>query len=310
MGTPTLWIAFNACVLALLVLDLGLFQRRPHVFSLREAAAWSAVWVSGWLSGFNLWILRAPRNRPRDRIPDRIPGRTISELSTISFVFLLVFRSFGVEPKFQHRVLFWGVMGALVMRGSLIAIGTELVSRFSWLLVVLGALLVVAGARMLFHGRPEPDPKRNPVLRWARAIFPVSHEMHSQRFFVHENGRRAVTTLFLALLVLESADLIFALDSVPAIFGITRDPFLVYTSNVCAIVGLRAFYFLLAGTLPLLRFINVGIASVLIFIGGKMVSEPWLHVPTGASLAVVGTLLGVAIAASLLAARKSETTHA
>jgi tellurite resistance protein TerC len=307
MGTPTLWIAFNACVLALLALDLRVFQRRPHAFSLREAAAWSAFWVSLAL-GFNVWILFAHGTTPAVEF---LTGYLVEQSLSIDnlFVFLLVFRSFGIESKFQHRVLFWGVLGALIMRGTLIGIGTALLARFSWLLVALGALLVVAGVRMLFHGRPEPHPERNPILRWARAIFPVSHETASQRFFVRENGRRAVTTLFLALLMLEGADLIFALDSVPAVFGITRDPFLVYTSNVCAILGLRAFYVLLAGTLPLLRYINAGIAAVLIFIGGKMVADPWLHVPTGVSLAVVGTLLGIAIAASLLSARGAETTH-
>src|SRR5579862_6348045 len=272
MGTPALWFGFNACVLALLALDLGVFHRHARAVSLRQAAAWSAFWVALAL-GFNLWILRAHGAAPAIEF---LTGYLVEQSLSLDnlFVFLVVFRAFGVQPRFQHRVLFWGVLGALVMRGTLIGIGTALVARFAWILVALGAFLVVAGVRLLFRGRPEPHPERNPVLRWARAIFPVARGETGQRFFVRENGRRAVTTLLLALLVLEGADLIFALDSVPAVFGITRDPFLVYTSNVCAILGLRAFYFLLAGALPFLRYLDAGVSSVMIFIGAKMLAAP------------------------------------
>jgi len=308
MGTPTLWIGFNACVLALLALDLGIFHRHARAVSLREAAAWSAFWVALSL-GFNVCILFAHGTAPAVEF---FTGYLVEKSLSLDniFVFLLVFRAFGIDPRFQHRVLFWGVVGALVMRGGLIGIGTVLVNRFSWILVALGAFLVLAGVRMLFEGPPKLHPERNPVLRWARGIFPVAHGETGARFFSRENGRRAVTTLFLALVVLEGADLIFALDSVPAVFGITRDPFLVYTSNVCAILGLRAFYFLFAGVLPFFRYINAGISAVLIFIGGKMIAEPWVRVPTRVSLAVVATLLGAALVASLLAARGSETTPA
>jgi tellurite resistance protein TerC len=308
MGTPALWIGFNVCVLALLALDLGVFHRRARAVSLREAAVWSAFWVALTL-GLNLWILLAHGTA---HAAEFFTGYLVEKSLSLDniFVFLLVFRAFGIEPRFQHRVLFWGVMGALVMRGALIGIGAVLVSRFESILVAMGAFLVVAGVRMLFHEHHELHPEHNPLLRWARAVFPVAQGETGQRFFVRENGRLAMTTMFLALLVLETADLIFALDSVPAVFGITRDPFLVYTSNVCAILGLRAFYFLLAGALPYFRYINAGISAVLIFIGAKMVAEPWLPVPTSVSLAVVATLLGAAVAASLLAARRSETTHA
>jgi tellurite resistance protein TerC len=308
MGTPALWIGFNACVLALLALDLGVFHRRARAISLREAAASSAFWVALSLA-FNLWILLAHGTQPAIEF---LTGYVVEKSMSLDniVVFLLVFRAFGVEPRFQHRVLFWGVTGALVMRGALIGIGTALVTRFTWILVALGAFLVVAGVRTLFHEHREVRPERNRLLRWARATLPVAQGETGQRFFVRENGRLAVTTLFLALLVLETADLIFALDSVTAVFGITRDPFLIYTSNVCAILGLRALYFLLAGALPYFRYINAGISAVLIFIGAKMIAEPWLRVPTTASLAVVAALLGAAVAASLLAARRSETTHA
>lgn len=308
MGTPVLWIGFNACVLALLALDLGVFHRRARAVSLREAAVWSAFWVTLSL-GFNLWILLAHGTQPAIEF---LTGYVVEKSMSLDniFLFLLVFRAFGIEPRFQHRVLFWGVLGALVMRGALIGIGTVLVSRFRWILVALGAFLVVAGVRTLFHEHREVHPERNRLLHWARTVFPIAQGDTGQRFFARENKRLAVTTLFLALLVLETADLIFALDSVTAVFGVTRDPFLIYTSNVCAILGLRALYFLLAGALPYFRYINAGISAVLIFIGAKMIAEPWLPVPTSVSLAVVAALLGAAMAASLLAARRSETTHA
>ncbi len=308
MGTPALWIAFNAGVLALLVLDLSLFHRGANAISLHSAAAWSAFWIALSL-GFNLWILLAHGPQPALEF---LTGYIVEKSMSLDnlLVFVAVFRAFGVEPKYQYRVLFWGVMGALVMRGLLIGIGAELLARFSWLLVVLGALLVVAGARMLFRGHPAPRTEQNRPVRWASAIFPVAHGQTGQRFWVRENRHIAVTTLFLVLVVIEGADLIFALDSVPAVFGITRDPFLVYTSNVCAILGLRALYFLLAGALPFFRYLNAGISAVLIFVGGKMVAEPWLHLPTGISLTVVGAILGAAVIASLLSPRAPEADPA
>lgn len=305
MGTFVLWIAFNVCVLALLALDLGFFHRGPRAVSLRSAALWSAFWIVLSLS-FDLWILRTRGAQPALEF---LTGYVVEQSMSLDnlLIFLVVFRSFGVDPRYQYRVLFWGVMSALVMRGALIGIGTALIARFSWVLVVLGAFLVIAGVRMFFHGPPKPRPEHNPVVRWARRIFPVAHGNTGQRFWVREDGRMAVTTLLLVLVVVEGADLIFALDSIPAVFGITRDPFLVYTSNVCAILGLRALYFLLAGALPYFRFLTVGISAVLIFIGGKMVAEPWLPVSTSISLAVIGTILGAAIAASLLSPRASTS---
>ena len=308
MGTPALWIGFNACVLALLALDLGFFHRGARAVSLRSAAAWSGFWIALSL-GFDLWILHTHGAKPALEF---LTGYIVEKSMSLDnlLVFVVVFRAFGIDPKYQYRVLFWGVMGALVMRGALIGLGAALLARFDWLLIVLGAFLVIVGVRMLFHGAPRPQPDRSPVVRWARKIFPVAHGDTGQHFWIRENGRIAVTTLLLALIVVEGADLIFALDSIPAVFGITRDPFLVYTSNVCAILGLRALYFLLAGALPFFRYLNVGISTVLIFIGGKMVAEPWLPVSTGISLAVVGAILGTAIAASLLSPRSSETTRA
>ena len=252
---------------------------------------------------FGSWILRAHGKAAGIEF---FTGYLIEKSLSLDniFVFLLVFRALGVQPQFQHRVLFWGVVGALLLRGIMIAAGVALMHRFAWILFVFGAFLLYAGLHLLIRGHKEFRPEGNPLLRWARRIFPMAEGETGQRFFVVENGRTAVTSLFLALLVIEGADLLFALDSIPAVFGVTRDPFLVYTSNVCAILGLRSFYFLLAGALPLFRYLDAGISSVLIFIGAKMLAEPWLHVPTYLSLVVVSALLGTAVVASLLAARE------
>jgi TerC family integral membrane protein len=308
MGTVALWLIFNTGVVAMLALDLGVFSRHAHKVSLREAALWSAVWVAASL-GFNLWILRAHGAMPA---LDFFTGYLIEKSLSLDniFVFLLVFRAFGIEPRFQHSVLFWGVLGALVMRGVMIGLGAALVRRFTWILYLFGAFLVVAGVRLLLRGHQDFHPERNPLLRWSRRIFPLAKGPTGQQFFVQENGRNAVTPLFLALLVLEGSDLLFAVDSIPAVFGITRDPFVVYTSNVCAVLGLRAFYFLLAGALPYFRYLDAGLSAALVFIGGKMLAEPWLHLPTPLSLLIVGGLLGTAMMASLIAARTSKQPNA
>jgi tellurite resistance protein TerC len=308
MGTVALWIIFNTGVVAMLALDLGVFSRHAHKVSLREAALWSAVWVAMSL-GFNLWILKAHGAMPA---LDFFTGYLIEKSLSMDniFVFLLVFRAFGTEPRFQHSVLFWGVLGALVMRGVMIGLGAALVRRFTWILYLFGAFLLVAGVRLLLRGQPDFHPERNPLLRWLRRIFPLAKGPTGQQFFVQENGHNAVTPLFLALLVIEGSDLLFALDSIPAVFGITRDPFIVYTSNVCAVLGLRAFYFLLAGALPYFRYLDAGLSATLVFIGGKMLAEPWVHLPTLLSLLIVAGLLGTAMMASLIAARTSKQPNA
>lgn len=307
MGTAPLWIGFNVSVLVMLLLDLGVFNRTPHAISLREAAAWSAIWVTLSLA-FNYWILRAHGTAPALEF---FTGYVVEKSLSVDnvFVFLLVFRAFGVAPRHQHRVLFWGVLGALVLRGLMIGIGAALVHRFAWILYLFGAFLLVAGARMMLRGHHDFRPEHNPLLRWARRVFPVSEGGEESRFFIREGAYWAVTPLLLALVVLESTDLLFALDSIPAVFGITRDPFLVYSSNICAILGLRAFYFLLAGVLPFFRYLDQGVSAVLIFIGGKMLVDPWVHLPTNLSLAVVAALLGISMAASLVAARVAKVTH-
>ena len=274
-----------------------------------RAALWSAVCVALSL-GLNYWILREHGSAPALSF---FTGYVLEKsLSADNLqVFLLVFRAFGVQERFQHRVLFWGVLGALILRGLMVGVGAALVNRFAWILYLFGAFLVLAGIRTLVRGQPKFDPEKNRALRWASRLFPVAKTSDTgESFFVIENGRRAVTHLFLALVVIEVADLLFAVDSIPAVFGVTRDPFLVYSSNVCAILGLRAFYTLLAGILPLFRYLDAGIGAVLIFIGGKMLVEPWIHVPAYVSLAVVAALLTIAIVASLISGKRPEASHA
>jgi tellurite resistance protein TerC len=308
MGSPALWAGFTAGVLVFLALDLWVFHRNAETPSMGRAALWSALCVA--LSmGFDYWILRAHGSAPALSF---FTGYVLEESLSADnlLVFLLVFRAFGVQERFQHRVLFWGVLGALILRGLMVGVGAALVNRFAWILYIFGAFLVLAGIRTLVRGQPKFDPDNSRPLRWASKLFSVAQADTGQSFFAIENGRRVVTHLFLALVVIEVADLVFAVDSIPAVFSVTRDPFLVYTSNVCAILGLRAFYTLLAGVLPLFRYLDAGIGAVLIFIGGKMLLEPWIDVPTYVSLAVVAALLAIAIIASLIAGKDSEASHA
>lgn len=301
MGTPWLWIGFNAFVLLMLALDLGVFHRRSHVLSLGEATAWSVVWVVVSL-GFNLGLLHW---YGRTAALEFFTGYLIEKSLSVDniFVFILLFKYFAVEPRFQHRVLFWGILGALVMRGAMIGVGVTLIRRFEWVLYLFGAFLVYAGAKMMFQKDEEIHPERNPVLRWARKFLPLTKDYAGQKFFLRETGIWRATPLFLVLLVVETTDLAFALDSIPAIFAITRDPFIVYTSNIFAILGLRAFYFLLASVLPYFRYLSTGLSLVLMFVGVKMLGERWVHISTGASLGIVGAVLAVAVVASVVAAQ-------
>jgi tellurite resistance protein TerC len=304
MGTPALWIIFNAGVLLLLVLDLGVLNRRAHEVSMREAAAWSAFWIALSL-GFNLWILHVHGS---EKALQFFAGYLIEQSMSVDniFIFILVFRSFGVERRYQHRVLFWGILGALILRGTMIGLGTALIRKFEWTLYVLAAFLVVAAIRMLFRKETEPHPERSRLLRWTQKIFPVSHSYHGQKLWIREAGKLMATPLLLVLLVVEATDFIFALDSIPAVFGVTRDPFIVYSSNICAILGLRAFYFLLAGILPAFRYLDEGLSVVLLFVGVKMLVVHWIEIPTAAALGVIGGILAISILASVIATRREK----
>jgi tellurite resistance protein TerC len=304
MGTPALWIIFNAGVLLLLVLDLGVLNRRAHEVSMREAAVWSVFWISISLA-FNLWILHAHGG---EKALQFFTGYVIEQSMSVDniFIFILVFRSFGVERRYQHRVLFWGILGALVLRGTMIGLGTALIRKFEWTLYVLAAFLVIAAIRMLFRKETEPHPERSRLLRWTRKIFPVSHDFHGQKLWIREAGKLMATPLLLVLLVVEATDFVFALDSIPAVFGVSRDPFIVYSSNICAILGLRAFYFLLAGLLPAFRYLDEGLSVVLLFVGVKMLAAHWIEIPTALALGIIGGILAISIIASIIAMKMEQ----
>jgi tellurite resistance protein TerC len=304
MGTPFLWLTFNLFVLAAIALDLGVFHRRPHKMETREAITWTLVWV-GLSLGFGLGVMYFSGEQ---RGLEFFTGYVIEKALSVDnlFLFLVIFRAFAVDENIQHRVLEWGILGALVMRGVMIAAGAGLIERFSWVLYVFGAFLVFAGLHMLFAKKAEMHPEENRISRFARRHLRVTKEYTGSKFFVREGGKLFATPLFVVLLIVEITDITMAVDSIPAIFGITRDPFIVYTSNVFAILGLRAMYFLLAGVLGKLRYLTAGLSFVLAFIGAKMIVEPWVHISVEISLAVVAGILLVALAGSLLVGAKAK----
>ena len=296
-----LWIGFNAFVIVMLAIDLGVFHREAHEVSMKEAGAWSAVWVALALAfNFGVYHFMGPQEGL-----EFLTGYLIEKALSVDniFVFVLIFSYFSVPPRFQHRVLFWGILGALLMRGAMIAAGAVLITEFHWIIYVFGAFLVVTGIRMATQTEQAIDPERNPVIRLVRRLVPVSTEYHGQRFWVRANVagrlRLVATPLFVVLVLVETTDLIFAVDSIPAIFAITQDPFIVYTSNVFAILGLRALYFLLAGVIHRFHYLKLGLSAVLVFVGVKMLLAEIYKVPIGVSLGIIGLVLATAIVASL-----------
>jgi tellurite resistance protein TerC len=304
MSTPLLWLVFNLFVLAVMALDLGVFHHRPHKMTMRESLIWTLVWI-GLSVAFGLGVMHFSGEQ---RGLEFFTGYVIEKALSVDnlFLFLVIFRAFSVDEKIQHRLLEWGILGALVMRGAMIAAGASLIERFSWVLYVFGAFLVFAGLHMLFAKKEEMHPEENRISRFARRHLRVSQAYSGNKFFVREGGKLFATPLFVVLLIVEITDITMAVDSIPAIFGITRDPFIVYTSNVFAILGLRAMYFLLAGVLGRLRYLTAGLSFVLTFIGAKMIAEPWVHISVELSLGIVGGMLLVALAASLLAGPKTK----
>ena len=319
------WIAFLVFIFFLLALDLGVFHRKAHVVSVREALTWTCVWVVLALafSGFvylayeHHWLGLGMTPDPVDRsaaFPDGrindgwsaflkfITGYVVEESLSVDnvFVIAMLFQYFAVPREYQHRVLFWGILGAVAMRGFMIGVGAQLVAQFSWILYVFGGILIYTAIRMALFTGGEMDPSQNFIVRQVRRRFSVTDGYHGEHFFIRGAQGVMVTPLALALVMVETTDLIFALDSIPAIFAVTQDPFIVYTSNVFAILGLRSLYFLLAGVLDRFRYLKVGLAFVLVFVGLKMGLSDVVHVPVGASLAVIATLLGVSVAASLV----------
>jgi tellurite resistance protein TerC len=295
------WIAFGAVVVAMLALDLGVFNRRAHEPTLRESTVWSAVWIGvAALFGAAVWI-RMGEEAGLEFAAAYLVEKSLS-LDNV-FVFAAIFSAFAIPRALQHRVLFWGIAGALVMRAIFIFAGVALLQRFHWLLYVFGALLVVLGLKFLVSKEGPGDPERSLAVRGARKLFPVG-ALDGAHFTSIQGGRRVATPLLLALVAAESADLLFALDSIPAVFAITEDPFILYTSNVFAIFGLRSLYSLLAGAMGRLRYLHVGLAAVLVFVGVKLVIAPVFHVGIGVSLGVIAAVLAVAIFASVAPAAR------
>jgi len=317
--TPWHWGGFILCVLFFLAMDLGVFHRTAHVVKFKEALGWSALWVS---LSFVFGLLLAPtliQGWGRQDTIEFITGYII-ELSLSMdnvFVIALIFTYFRVPAQFQHRVLFWGILGALIMRGAMIAGGALLIQRFQWTLYLFGAFLVFTGVKMLFVGEEGVHPEQNPLIRLARKLFPFTKDFHGQRFTFREAGKTFLTPLALVLLMVETTDLIFALDSIPAIFAVTKKTFIVFTSNVFAILGLRSLYFVLAGAIDYFRYLKVGLSVVLVFVGVKMLIAPhgtdesqhhWFQaeIPTGVSLLVVAAIITTSILLSVSATRREK----
>lgn len=303
-----LWVGFNLFVIAMLALDLGVFHREEHAVSPKEAGAWTGVWISlsllfcGGLFFFGFWS--------REQALQWVTAYVVEYSLSVDnlFVFLMVFAYFRVAPRVQHRVLFWGIVGAFVMRAVLIITGTALVQRFHWLLYLFGAFLVFTAAKMAFSKDDDAaDPEQSLIIRMARRMLPVARQGEGSHFFTVEDGRRKVTPLFLVLLVVEATDLLFALDSIPAVLGISQDAFIVYTSNVCAILGLRSLFFVVASLMDKFHLLKMGLSVILGFVGTKMLITYFdIHVPIGLSLGVIGGVLLASVVASLIWPKAAE----
>ncbi len=298
IGTPLLWVAFTLFVLAMLALDLGVFHRRAHVVRVREALLWTLVWISLAMifnAGVYFWF-------GSERALEFLTGYVIEKALSVDnvFVFLVIFSYFAVPAALQHRVLFWGILGALVMRAIFIFLGAALLQQFHWVMYVFGAFLLFTGVKLLLQRGSEVHPERNPLFQLFRRMVPSVSDYRGSHFTVVEAGKRYATPLLLVLVAIEATDLVFAVDSIPAVFAITRDPFIVYTSNIFAILGLRALYFALAGVMGRFHYLRVGLALVLAFVGAKMMLTDLYKIPIMASLAVVAALLAGSVVASLI----------
>lgn len=305
MDSVWLWIGFNAFVLAMLTLDLGVFHRHAHQVSMREAAAWSVVWIAlAMVFNAGIWYLQGT-----GPALEFLTGYLIEKALSVDniFVFVLVFSYFKVPAEYQHRVLFWGVLGALVMRGAMIAAGAFLIATFHWILYVFGAFLVLTAVRMATQKEKGIEPEANPVVRLVRRLIPVAPEYHGQSFFIRQAGRWCATPLFIVLAMVETTDLVFAVDSIPAIFAVTQNTFIVYTSNVFAILGLRALYFLLAGVITMFHYLKLGLSVVLGWVGLKMLLTDVYKIPLPVSLGVIALVLALSVVASMLFPRSAES---
>ena len=296
------WGAFLAFIVAMLALDLGVFRRKSHTIGLREALTWCGVWFSlAMVFCAVVWWWLGPKPGL-----EWLTGYVVEIALSVDnvFVFIVIFSYFKVPPEHQHRVLFWGIVGAAILRFVFILAGVSLLAKFHWLIYVFGAFLVYTGIKLALPQKEEFDPEKNLAVRLLRKVYPVSNLYHGKHFFTVEQGIRMATPLFVVLLVIETTDVAFALDSIPAVLAITDVPFIVFTSNIFAILGLRSIYFALNGVMGLFRFLNIGLAVILCFIGVKMLLSAKLHIPVGLSLGVIGSVLAVSVAASLLLPKK------
>jgi len=313
IGEPWMWVAFIVFVVAMLALDLFVFGgRKAHRVSVREATCWVVAWCALALAfaGLLRWYLNGefgPEIAQRKML-EFLTGYLIEQSLSIDnmFVFVMIFGYFAVPSELQRRVLLYGVLGAIVMRAAMIFAGVWLVSQFAWLLYVFGVFLIITGIKMLVFAGQRPDLDKNPLLHWIRGHLRITNGLHGEHFFVLRDGRRWATPMFLVLVLIEASDLVFAIDSIPAIFAITTDPFIVFTSNIFAIMGLRALYFLLADMAERFHLLKYGLATVLVFIGAKMTLMPWLHLPVEWSLAVVGGIILTSVLLSLIMTRKED----
>lgn len=297
------WIGFNLFVLVMLALDLGVFHRQAHSVSLKESVTWTVVWILlALLFNFGVWHYAGPQ-----KALDFFTGYLIEKSLSVDnlFVFALLFGYFAVPQQYQHKVLFWGILGALLMRAVMIAAGSVLISKFAWIIYIFGAFLILTGLKMIVKREQELHPERSLVVRWFKKLMPVTLDYRGDRFFIRENGLWMATPLFLVLVLVEFTDLIFAVDSIPAIFAVTTDPFIVYTSNVFAILGLRSLFFALAGIMDKFHYLKIGLGVVLAFVGVKMLlaHTPW-KINTLVSLGVIVSVLTVSIVASWARPRK------
>ncbi|RAK62964.1 TerC family protein [Hymenobacter edaphi] len=307
--SPWFWVGFNLFVLAMLLLDLLVFNRQAHVVRMREALSWSAFWIALSLA-FNYLIYR---EMGREAAMNFLTGYLLEKALSVDnlFVFLLIFTYFKVPAQYQHRILFWGVLGALVLRAAFIVLGAALISKFSWTLYLLGAFLVYTGVKMASSsGDPNIDPENNPVVKFLSRHLPITARYEGGRFFVRREKLLFATPLFVVLVMVETTDVVFAADSIPAILAVTQDKFIVYTSNVFALLGLRALYFALAGLMTLFHYLHYGLALILVFIGGKLLLHDFFAVPTEWALGVVAALLALSVVFSLVFPRKEVPLEA
>ena len=313
-ATGPMWAGFIVFVLAMLALDLFVFGgKKAHRVKVKEALSWVVAWIclSLAFAGLLWWYLNDTQGAviAQRKTLEFLAGYLIEQSLSIDnmFVFVMIFGYFAVPPELQRRVLLYGVLGAIVMRAGMILAGVWLVTQFAWILYVFGAFLVFTGIKMLVFAEAEPDLEQNPLLRWLRGHLRITGNFHGEQFFVRQNGLLWATPMFLVLLLIEASDVIFAVDSIPAIFAVTTDPFIVFTSNIFAIMGLRALYFLLADMADRFHLLKYGLAIVLVFIGGKMLAVPWFHIPIQWSLSIVGAIILISVILSLTLSQKNDT---